>query len=118
MSVAAHPGVLPLAAQKRKVLEVVVLADENFPAIVAQNVGRDICHGRQEVVRIVGDKRSLEKIAWIFQKVPDMFTIQFQCASLVVSASGEQGQVKRQNGIERKQSLRSKFHMWLRRKLK
>lgn len=118
MSVAAHPGVLPLAAQKRRDREMVVLADENFPAIVAQNVGREICHGRQEVVRIVGDKPSLEKIAWIFQKVPDMFTIRFQRASLVVSASHGQGQVKRQNGVTRNQSLQSKFRMWLRRKLK
>lgn len=118
MSVAAYPGVLPLAARKGRDQETLVLADENFPAIVAQNVGRDICYGRQEVVRIVGDKRSLEKIAWIFQKVPDMFTIQLQRTSLVVTASREQRPVKRQNGKKSHQSLRSKFYIWLRRKLK
>jgi hypothetical protein len=116
MSVAAHPGVLPLAAQRGKDREMVVMADENFPAIVAQNVGREICHGRQDVIRIVGDQRSLEKIAWIFQKVPDMFIIQFQPAALVVS-SCEQGQAKRQNGV-RNQSLGARFRMWIRRKLK
>ena len=116
MSVAAQPGVLPFAARRGKDQETVVVADENYPAIVAQNVGRDICYGRQDVVRIVGDKRSLEKIAWIFQKVPDMFTIQFQQASLVVSAY-EQGQAKRHSGI-RNQNLWSRFRMWVRRKLK
>lgn len=116
MSVAAQPGVLPLAAQRGKGREMIVVADENYPAIVAQNVGRDICHGRQDVVRILGDKRSLEKIAWIFQKVPDMFTIQFQQTSLVVS-SYEQGQAKRYNGI-RNQNLWSRFRTWVRRKLK
>jgi hypothetical protein len=116
MSVAAHPGVLSLAAQRGKDREMVVMADKNFPAIVAQNVGREICHGRQDVIRIVGDKQSLDRIAWIFQKVPDMFTIQFQQASLVVS-SYEQRQAKRQNGV-RNQSLWARFRMWVRRKLK
>lgn len=116
MSVAAHPGVLPLAAQGKKDREMVVMADKNFPAIVAQNVGREICHGRQDVIRIVGDKRSLEKIAWIFQRVPDMFNVQFQHASLVVSSYGQR-QAKRQNSV-RNQSLWARFRMWVRRKLK
>lgn len=116
MSVAAYPGVLPLAAQGGKDREVVVMADENFPAIVAQNVGREIFHGRQDVIRILGDKRSLEKIAWILQKAPDMFNIQFQHASLVVSSYG-QGQTQCQNGL-RNQSLWARFRMWVRRKLK
>jgi hypothetical protein len=96
MSGAVHPVLLSVGIQKRKSRQMAIVADANFPAITAQNVGREIYHGRQDVVRIVGDKRTLGKIAWIFQKVPDLFTIRLQCASLVVvRASKRWG--KRQN---------------------
>jgi hypothetical protein len=99
MSVVAHSGILSLAAQKIRDRETVVVADATFPAITAQNVGQDIYQGRQNKVRIIGDKHSLGKIAWIFRKVPDMFALRFQCSSLVVSRVPE-WQTKRQNCVK------------------
>lgn len=62
----------------------VVQATSRFPSILAQNVGRELYYGRQDVVQIVGDKTSLRNIAWIFKKVPDMFEIQCENSSLLV----------------------------------
>ncbi|MCL4299296.1 MAG: hypothetical protein KJ077_26415 [Anaerolineae bacterium] len=66
----------------------VVLANLHFPAITAQDVGREVYHGRHEMVRIIGDERSLGKIAWIFQRVPDMFEVQHQTSGLIVRRGG------------------------------
>ena len=62
----------------------VIQATPRFPSILAQNVGRELYHGRQDVVQIVGDQTSLRNIAWIFKKVPDMFEIQCENSSLLV----------------------------------
>ncbi len=62
----------------------VVVANMHFPAVTAQDVGREIYHGRQEAVRIIGDEGSLSKIAWIFQRVPDMFVVQRHSSWLIV----------------------------------
>ena len=68
----------------------VVRANSRLPSVTTQDVGRDLYHGRQDVVQIVGDRRTLENIAWIFQKVPDMFEIQFKSMSLIVRRAKEQ----------------------------
>ena len=62
----------------------VIVADMQFPAVTAQDVGREVYQGRQEAVRIIGDESSLSKIAWIFQRVPDMFEVQRQAHVLIV----------------------------------
>ncbi|MBE7474819.1 MAG: hypothetical protein HS114_37275 [Anaerolineales bacterium] len=62
----------------------VVIANMRFPAVTAQDVGREVYHGRQEAVCIVGDERSLSQIAWIFQRVPDMFEVQRYSTELIV----------------------------------
>jgi hypothetical protein len=62
----------------------VIVANIQFPAVTAQDVGREIYHGRHEMVRIIGDESSLRKIAWIFQRVPDMFEVQRQAYALTV----------------------------------
>lgn len=62
----------------------VIIANMRFPAVTAQDVGREVYHGRQEAVRIVGDERSLSQIAWIFQRVPDMFEVQNYSTELIV----------------------------------
>jgi hypothetical protein len=69
---------------KKGQLLMVVTANMHFPAITAQDVGREVYHGRHEMVRIIGDERSLGLIAWIFQRVPDMFEVQHQTSGLVV----------------------------------
>jgi hypothetical protein len=61
-----------------------VVANNRFPSLTAQDVGRDLYHGRRDWVKIVGDKQSLSRIAWIFQRVPDMFEVKFQPHSLIV----------------------------------
>lgn len=66
----------------------VVVANMYFPAVTAQDVGREVYHGRHEMVRIVGDEGSLTKIAWIFQRVPDMFEVQRQTSVLIVRRGG------------------------------
>jgi hypothetical protein len=62
----------------------VIVASMQFPAVTAQDVGREIYHGRHETVRIIGDEGSLSKIAWIFQRVPDMFEVQRQAYGLTI----------------------------------
>jgi hypothetical protein len=62
----------------------IVKANTHFPAITAQVVGREVYYGRHEVVCITGDKGSLSKIAWIFERVPDMFEVQRQTSGLIV----------------------------------
>ncbi len=62
----------------------VIVANSNFPAVTAQNVGREVYHGRQEAICIVGDEGSLNQIVWIFQRVPDMFELQRQTSRLIV----------------------------------
>jgi hypothetical protein len=62
----------------------VVVANIHLPAVTAQDVGREVYHGRHEVIRIVGDEGSLSRIAWIFQRVPDMFDVQRHAYELIV----------------------------------
>jgi hypothetical protein len=62
----------------------IILASDKLPSITAQHVGRELYHCRQDVVRIIGSKRVLETIAWIFKKVPDMFETQFTFPFLLV----------------------------------
>jgi hypothetical protein len=62
----------------------VIVANQQLPSLTAQAVGRDLYHGRQDVVQIIGDKNCLRKIAWIFETVPDLFDAKFQNTSLVV----------------------------------
>ena len=62
----------------------VIVADMQFPAVTAQDVGREVYHGRHEAVCIIGDESSLSKIAWIFKRVPDMFEVQRQTSGLIV----------------------------------
>lgn len=66
----------------------VVVANMHFPAVTAQDVGREVYHGRHEMVRIIGDEGSLSKIAWIFERVPDMFEVQRQTSGLIVRRGG------------------------------
>jgi hypothetical protein len=65
-------------------MAMVIEAGYHFPSIVAQNAGREIYHGRQDMVKIMGDENSLKKIAWIFSRVPDMFDVQLRPSFLVV----------------------------------
>jgi hypothetical protein len=67
-----------------KPMLMVIQANAALPAVTAQDVGRDLYHHRQKIVQIIGDPGALKKIAWIFQRVPDMFDIRFLNASLVV----------------------------------
>ncbi|HEX9922262.1 MAG TPA: hypothetical protein VGD99_06345 [Anaerolineae bacterium] len=62
----------------------VIKANATLPAVTAQDVGRELYHHRQKFVQIIGDPGALKKIAWIFERVPDMFDIRFLNASLVV----------------------------------
>jgi hypothetical protein len=62
----------------------VVKADDKFPALTCQDVGREVYHQRYSVAQIIGHKQTLRKIAWIFSKVPDMFNLRFRDASLIV----------------------------------
>lgn len=62
----------------------VIEANAQLPSVTAQDAGREIYHGRHDTVRIIGDESSLKKIAWIFQRVPDMFAVRFQNSSLLV----------------------------------
>jgi hypothetical protein len=70
-----------------------VKADPKLPALIAQNVGCEVYHGRQDAVQIIGDKATLEKITWLFQQAPDMFTIQFKSASLIVRRAGSRSTI-------------------------
>jgi hypothetical protein len=65
-------------------MAMVLKAECRFPSIVAQNAGREVYHGRQDMVKIVGDEKSLKKIAWIFSRVPDMFDVQLRRSALIV----------------------------------
>jgi hypothetical protein len=62
----------------------VIQANAALPAVTAQDVGRELYHRRRQIVQIIGDPGALKKIAWIFQRVPDMFDVRFLDASLVV----------------------------------
>lgn len=62
----------------------VMVANNRLPSVTAQNAGRELYHRRQEMVQIIGQERCLKKIAWIFQRVPDMFEVQRQPGSLIV----------------------------------
>jgi hypothetical protein len=95
MSVVANPRIFSVAVKAAGHKEMIIEANPQLPSVTAQDVGREIYHGRHEVVRIVGDKNSLQKIAWIFQRVPDMFAVRFQNSSLIVRrASGWRGRQK------------------------
>ena len=62
----------------------VTVANSRLPSVTAQDVGRDLYHKRQDVAQIIGDERTLKAIAWIFQRVPDMFDVQsYQCFLIV-----------------------------------
>ncbi len=67
----------------------IVKANPMLPAVTAQDVGRDLCQKRQDVVQIIGEKPTLDTIAWIFQRIPDMFTARFRDASLIVCRAGD-----------------------------
>lgn len=98
MSVVANPRIFSLAVKAAGYKEMIIEANPQLPSVTAQDAGREIYHGRWNVVRIIGDENSLQKIAWIFQRVPDMFAVQFQNSSLIVRrASGWRG---RQNTIK------------------
>jgi len=60
------------------------MANDRLPSLTAQYVGREIYHGRQDIVRVIGDQHTLEKIAWIFRRVPDMFEVVCGSSSLLV----------------------------------
>ena len=62
----------------------VAIANSKLPSVTAQDVGRELYHDRQDLVQIIGDMNTLRKIAWIFQRVPDMFDVQFHQSSLIV----------------------------------
>jgi hypothetical protein len=62
----------------------IILASGKWPSITAQDVGRELYHCRQDVVRIIGSKRVLKTIAWIFKKDPDMFETQFSFPFLLI----------------------------------
>lgn len=62
----------------------IILASRKWPSITAQDVGRELYHYRQDVVRIVGSKRVLKTIAWIFKKDSDLFETQFSFPFLLV----------------------------------
>lgn len=61
-----------------------IVVNEQLPAVTAQDAGREVYHGRQESVQIIGDEVSSKQIAWIFSTVPDLFEIQLNCSSLIV----------------------------------
>ncbi len=75
---------LPVATRKAECKRLTVAATAQLPALVAQDVGRELHYGRQDIVRIIGDQWTLKQIAWIFERVPDMFTVQRQLSALVV----------------------------------
>jgi hypothetical protein len=62
----------------------VMQANTILPAVTAQDAGRELIHHRLKVVQIMGDPVTLKKIAWIFQRVPDLFDLQCLDSSLVV----------------------------------
>jgi hypothetical protein len=62
----------------------VMQANPILPAVTAQDAGRELIHQRLKVVQIMGDPDTLKKIAWIFQRVPDLFDLQCLDSSLVV----------------------------------
>lgn len=66
----------------------VMVANSQLPSVTAQDVGRELCHGRQDLVQVIGNEPSLKKIAWIFDRVPDMFELQLQGTSLIVRRAG------------------------------
>jgi hypothetical protein len=78
----------------------VIQANAALPAVTAQDVGRDLYHHRQKIVQIIGDPGALKKIAWIFQRVPDMFDIRFLNASLVVRCACYSRRIKGERAIE------------------
>lgn len=73
----------------------VMTANSKLPAMTAQDVGRELYHRRYDMVQIIGDEPTLERIAWIFQRVPDMFVIQFKYASLIVRRATAQASLKK-----------------------
>ena len=62
----------------------ITVANPRLPSVTAQNVGRDLYHKRQDVAQIIGDEHSLKAIVWIFQRVPDMFDIQFYPTFIII----------------------------------
>jgi hypothetical protein len=72
----------------------VIKANPKLPAITAQNVGRELYYGRQTVVQIIGDKETLENIAWILEDALDMLDLQFQHCSLIVRRRAEVKEAK------------------------
>lgn len=57
-----------------------------FPAIVAQEAGRAIYHGRAKKIVVIGRAEDLIAITWILGRVPDMFDVQVDSTSLIVTA--------------------------------
>lgn len=64
----------------------VINSDMGYPAIVAQEVGRAIYHGRAKKIRVIGQAEDLTAITWILGRVLDMFDVQVDSTSLIVTA--------------------------------
>jgi hypothetical protein len=97
----------------------VVVADKRLPSVTAQNVGRELYHRRQDIVQIIGEERCLKKIAWIFQRVPDMFDIQLQKGSLIARRAQTQTEEQPAQAGEAKAispvsiaKLQRKYYRW------
>ena len=65
-------------------MKAIIKANPYFPAVTALDVGRDLYHRRHDVMQIIGDRNSLSKIAWILDRVTDMFDVQSHSNSLIV----------------------------------
>ena len=65
----------------------VVNGDSVYPAIVAQEVGRAIYHGRAKQIRITGCAENLARITWILGLTPDLFDVRVEAKSLIVTAT-------------------------------
>jgi hypothetical protein len=77
----------------------VIKANPKLPAMTAQDVGRELYHRRYDVVQIIGDKHTLERIAWVFRRVPDMFALQFKYTSLIVRRAAAQADLQKAKKI-------------------
>jgi hypothetical protein len=55
----------------------IIWASRKWPSITAQDVGRELYHCREDVVRIIGSRHVLNTIAWMFKKNTDMFEVKF-----------------------------------------
>jgi hypothetical protein len=64
----------------------VVNGNSVYPAIVAQEVGRAIYHGRAKQIRIIGCAENLARITWILRMAPDLFDVLVDTKSLIITA--------------------------------